>query len=234
MNATQRGVAVLTALALASCATTRTAPPPAGGAAAVGTMTPAQLLAAVQRDADGIDQTTDSAQRSQLLAAATASARQCLAQAPDSGTCQYAQAQVQGLTARARPLEAPSQLKDMLASLTKAEAQDPGLDHAGPARLAAVVLLRAPPWPLGPGDVDAAVKAAQRAVQREPGYPPNLITLGQAQAKGVGTDAARRAFTQAQQAVQAWTGTPSEQPTEVAAERARWQQQVEQELHTLR
>jgi hypothetical protein len=233
MNATVRGAAVLTALALASCAATRTVQAPAGGPAAVGTQSPAQLLAVVQRDADGIDQSTDSAERTRLLAAATASARQCLAQAPDSGSCQYAQAQVQGLSARARPLEAPSQLKDMLASLTKAEAQDPGLDHAGPARLSAVVLLRAPPWPLGPGDVDAAVSAAQRAVQREPGYPPNLITLGQAQARGVGIPAARATFTKAQQAVQAWMGDPSEPPAVVAADRARWQQQVEQGLHDL-
>jgi hypothetical protein len=232
MNAPLGALAVLTALALASCAATRTAPP-AGGATASGTSSPVQLLAAVQRAANDLDQTADPAQRSQLLAAATASARQCLDQAPDNAACQYAQAQVQGLTARARPLEAPSQLKDMLASLTKAEARDPGLDHAGPARLAAVVLLRAPPWPLGPGDVDAAVTAAQRAVQRDPGYPPNLITLAQAQAKGVGTAAARATFAKAQQAVPAWTGVPSEQPAEVAADRARWQSQIEQGLHEL-
>ena len=169
----------------------------------------------------------------QLLAAATASAAQCLAQAPGNGTCQYAQAQVQGLTARARPLEAPSQLKAMLASLTKAEAQDPGLDHAGPARLAAVVLMRAPPWPLGPGDVDAAVSAAQRAVQREPGYPPNLITLGQAQAKAVGAPAARATFAKALEAIPAWAGTAAQSPAQVSAERARWQRQVEQAAHDL-
>jgi hypothetical protein len=234
MNASLRGLAVLTALALASCATTRTAQPPSAGAAAVGTMSPVQLLAAVQRDADGIDQTTDPAQRTQLLAAATASARQCLAQAPETGACQYAQAQVQGLSARARPLEAPSQLKDMLASLAKAEARDPGLDHAGPARLAAVVLLRAPPWPLGPGDVDAAVTAAQRAVQCQPDYPPNLITLGQAQAKSESTAPARATFAKAQQALQSWTGAASDQPAAVAADRAKWQLQVERGLHDLR
>jgi hypothetical protein len=234
MNATLRVAAVLTAaLALASCAAVRPAHSPGAGAAVSGTLSSGELLAAVQRDADGIDQSTDSAQRSSLLAAATASAQQCLAQFPNTAACQYAQAQVQGLTARARPLEASSQLKAMLASLTKAEAQNPSLDHAGPARLAAVVLLRAPPWPLGPGDVDAAVTAAQRAVQREPGYPPNLITLGQAQAKALGTAPARATFAKAQQAVQAWTGASSDQPAAVAADRAKWQQQVEQGLHDL-
>ncbi len=234
MNAMTRAGAVLTALALTSCAAMHPAyPPAAGGAAVSGNMSPSDLLAAVQRDADGIDQATDSAQRTQLLLAATASAQQCLAQFPGTAACPYAQAQVQGLTARARPLEAPALLKEMLASLTKAEAQDPGLDHAGPARLTAIVLLRAPPWPLGPGDVDAAVTAAQRAVKREPAYPPNLIALGQAQAKAVGTAPARATFAKAQQAAQAWTGASSDQPAEVAATRAKWQQQVEQGLHDL-
>jgi hypothetical protein len=234
MNATLRVGAVLTALVLAACAALPPAHAPGtGGAAVSGTMSAAELLAAVQRDADGIDQSTDSAQRSALLVAATASAGQCLAQFAGAAACAYAQAQVQGLTARATPLAAPSLLKDMLASLAKAEAEDPGLDHAGPARVSAIVLLRAPPWPLGPGDVDAAVTAAQRAVKREPAYPPNLIALGQAQAKAVGTAAARATFASAQQAVQAWSGASSEQPAEVAAERAKWQQQVEQGLHGL-
>ena len=234
MNATLRVGAVLSVVALAACAALRPVhPPPTGGAAGSGTSSASELLAAVQRDADGIDQSTDSAQRASLLVAATASARQCLAQFPAAAACAYAQAQVQGLTARASPLAAPALLKDMLASLAKAEAQDPALDHAGPARLSAIVLLRAPPWPLGPGDVDAAVTAAQRAVNREPAYPPNLIALGQAQAKAVGTASARATFASAQQAVRAWSGASSQQPAEVAADRARWQQQVEQGLHDL-
>jgi hypothetical protein len=232
MNAMLRVAAVLAALALAACATMHPAQPPAAGATG-GAMTAAQLLAAVQSDADRIDQSKDAAERMQLLAAATASAQQCLAQFPDSGACQYAQAQVQGLTARAKPLEAPALLKDMLASLTKAEARDPALDHAGPARLTAIVLLRAPPWPLGPGDVDAALTAAQRAVQRDPAYPPNLITLGQAQARSVGVPPARATFVKAQQAVQAWAGTASDQPAEVAADRSKWQRDIEQGLHDL-
>jgi hypothetical protein len=232
MNATMRVAAVLAALALAACATMRPAPPPAAGATA-GAMAAPALLAAVQSDADRIDRSQDAAERKQLLAAATASAQQCLAQFPESGACQYAQAQVQGLTARAKPLEAPSLLKDMLASLTKAAAQDPALDHAGPARLSAIVLLRAPPWPLGPGDVDAALTAAQRAVQRDPAYPPNLITLGQAQAKAVGAPPARATFAKAQQAVQAWAGAPSDQPAEVAADRTKWQQEIAQGLRDL-
>ncbi len=234
MMAPARAAAVLTLLALGGCALPRTAEQPlAPGTGPSASQSPAQLLAAVQDDARRIDQAKDSAERAQLLAAATASARQCLAQAPNDAACPYAQAQALGLSAREHPVQAPSLLKQMLASLAQAEAVDPAFDHAGPARLAAVVLLRAPPWPLGPGDVDAATAAAQRAVQRDPLYPPNLIALAQTQSKADGAPQSRTTFKQAQQALQAWTGAPNQSATEVAAERAQWQQAVEEGLAQL-
>ncbi len=234
MNAGRGGAALLTVLVLGGCTLPRPVTPPAAPGVVQGAArSPSQLLAAVQGDADRIDQSTDSAARARLLADATESARQCLAQAPNDAACPYAQAQVLGLDAREHSLEAVSLLKQMLANLAKAEALDPALDHAGPARLTAVVLLRAPPWPLGPGDVDAANAAAQRAVKRDPGYPPNLITLGQTQAKADGAPAARATFSQAQQAIQGWGGTPGQSAAEIAADRAQWQRAVDQGLKDL-
>jgi hypothetical protein len=231
MSATVRLVGLLAVSLLAACATRRpVTPPPTTGTAV---LTPQQLLAAVQGAADHIDQVKDSGQRAQLLAAATMSAQQCLAVAADDAHCQYAQAQVLGLTAREHPVQAVGLLKQMLVDLTKAEGLDPALDHAGPARLAAVVLLRAPPWPLGPGDVDGALAAAQRAVQRAATYPPNLITLAQAQAKSESTAQARATYAKAQLAVQAWSGAPSQEPGEVATQRAQWQGTIEQGLRDL-
>ncbi len=225
MNARVGMAAVLPALLLAACTVPRPATQPANGTGTAGVgLTPLQLRAAVQGDADRMEKSKDATERAQLLAAATLSAQQCLAQAPHNAACPYAQAQVLGLTARERPLQAVPFLKEMLASLRQAEALDPALDHAGPARLSAIVLLRAPPWPLGPGDVDAAVTAAQRAVQQDAAYPPNLITLGQAQARSDGAALARATFEKARLAVQAWT---------VAADRAAWQQAVEQGLQGL-
>jgi hypothetical protein len=81
--------------------------------------------------------------------------------------------------------------------------------------------------------VDAATAAAQRAVQRDPGYPPNLIALGQAQSKGDGAKQARATFNQALQAVQGWAGAPNQSAAEVAAERAQWQRAVQQGLQEL-
>jgi hypothetical protein len=230
MNTALRALAILTVLALGACALQRAAAP---GTPPPTTLTPSQLLAAVQGDADRIDQSKDSAERTQLLAAATTSARQCLAEAPTDAACPYAQAQVLGLTAREHPVEAVARLKEMLASLAKAESLDPALDHAGPARLTAVVLLRAPPWPLGPGDVDAATDAAQRAVKRDPGYPPNLIALAQAQSKSGGVAQARATFNQALQAVQSWAGAPTQSAAQIAAQRANWRTAVQQALQEL-
>jgi tetratricopeptide (TPR) repeat protein len=228
MTLITRVATLLAIVALCAC----TLPPPAlrppANAAVV--LSPSQLIAAVQADTDRIDHSKDPGERTRLLATATANAQQCLAQAPDNGACHYAWAQVLGLTARERPVQAVALLKQMLASLKQAEMLDPSLDHSGPARLTATVLLRAPGWPLGPGDADAALVAAQRAVDREPAYPPNLITLAQAQAKTDATDKARASYEQARLAVMAWNGaTP-----EAAADRAQWQQELEQGLRDLR
>ena len=227
MNALPRLPVLALALALGACAAPPvTVQPPANDTVA---RTPPQLVAQVQRDVERIDHSKDPLERTQVLASATADAQQCVALAPDSGACHYARAQVLGLTARERPAQALALLKDMLASLTRAEALDPAFDHAGPARLSATVLLRAPGWPLGPGDADAAVLAAQRAVEREPAYPPNLITLAQAQARADASAKARASYEQARRAVAAWgTDTPEE-----AADRAAWQHDVEQGLHDL-
>jgi hypothetical protein len=218
---------VLTLLALAGCA----APRPALGPAVNGAVAlpPDQLIALVKADTDRIDRSADAAERSRLLATATANARQCVAGAPDNGGCQYEWAQVLGLTARERPVQAVALLKEMLATLKQADALDPAFDQAGPARLTAVVLLRAPGWPLGPGDPDAALSAAQRAVDRDPAYPPNLITLAQAQAKTDAPAKARASYEKARLAIAAWAGaTP-----DAAADRASWQHDIEQGLHDL-
>src|SRR5260370_7891337 len=50
------------------------------------------------------------------------------------------------------------------------------LEHMGVLEPASV-LIRAPGWPLGPGDPDAGVVAARRAVILQPLYPPNLPAL---------------------------------------------------------
>ena len=186
-------------LAVGGCAATRTVPPapavPAPVPPASPVPAPAQAvlppasystvsvdhLSVVQADSDLIDTEKTPAARVRLVADAQSQAEHCLAEAPQDGVCHYARGIVYGLAAREQPLQANALLKNMLGSLTKAESLAPALDHAGPARLQAIVLLRAPPWPLGPGDAEAGLAAAKRAVALDAAWPANQMILQEAQ-----------------------------------------------------
>jgi hypothetical protein len=113
-----------------------------------------------------------------------------------------------GLEARAHPTRAGELLKSMLDSLTSADAADPNYDNAGPSRVRALVLIRAPGWPLGPGDADTGLVSARRAVELRPGYPPNLLALAEALSKTGDPAGARDAYAKARDAAQASPETP--------------------------
>jgi hypothetical protein len=161
-----------------------------------------------------------------LLGAACASppvkdAQGCVAAGTQTAACQYDRAIALGNEARAHPAQAGSILNQMLASLAQAEATDPGYDSAGPARVRALVLARAPAWPLGPGDPDQAVEAAQRAVMLHPEYPPNWLALAESQAK---IGAAERARDSAARAREAALALPQ------SADREEWLREATQLL----
>jgi hypothetical protein len=112
-------------------------------------------------------------------------------------------------------------LNKMLGDLASAEAADPDYDQAGPARVRALVLIRAPGWPLGPGDADAGLAAARRAVTLRPQYPPNLLALAEALAKTGDADGARENYARARDAAQTLPA---------AADRDDWLRQADQGL----
>jgi hypothetical protein len=72
------------------------------------------------------------------------------------------------------------------------------MDHAGPHRVLALVHMRAPGWPAGPGDVEAGYAQAQLAVQLDPGHPPNQMALGEAHRELDRIDQSRAAYTEAE------------------------------------
>jgi tetratricopeptide (TPR) repeat protein len=162
-----------------------------------------QLAAAVAEDARRNDHTSDSAVRARLAADAAGNAQACLDRAPQSAACLYSDAIALGLEAQAHPLHASETLKTMLEALGRAEAVDPEHDEAGPARVRALVLTRAPGWPLGPGDADLGLAAARRAVSLRPEYPPNVLALAEALEKTGDTRGAREAYQRAQLSIQA-------------------------------
>jgi hypothetical protein len=161
------------------------------------------LAAAIAADAKRSEHESDAKIRSELAAEASRDADACLTRAPQTAACLYGRAVALGLEARAHPTRAGELLKMMLDSLEKAEAADPAHDEAGPARVRALVLVRAPGWPLGPGDAEAGLVAARRAATLRPGYPPNLLALAEALAKIGDSNGARESYERARDVAQA-------------------------------
>jgi hypothetical protein len=213
-----RRPAAAAALALfaAGCA----APPERPQAPGV-SMSTGQRVEAILRDARMSEHETDAATRAQLAEDAGREADRCLAAEPQAAGCLYGHALALGLAARAHPAHAGESLKRMLAELEAAEAADAGYDEAGPARVRALVLTRAPGWPLGPGDPEAALVAARRAVDLRPRYPPNQLALAEALAKNGEAAAARAAY---QGAHEAAIGLPQ------SAERDEWLEEADRAL----
>jgi len=162
-----------------------------------------ELAAAIDADAKRSDHEPDSKIRGELAAQASRDAAACLDRAPQSAACLYGRAIALGLEARAHPTRAGELLNTMLDSLGNAEAADPGYDEAGPARVRALVLIRAPGWPLGPGDTEAGLAAARRAATLRPQYPPNLLALAEALSKTGNSSGARENYERARALAQA-------------------------------
>ena len=170
-------------------------PPPSAPPSTVGA-----LVAAIDADSKRSDHETDSKARAEIAADASRNADSCLALQPQAVACLYGRGIAFGLEARAHPTRAGEFLSNMLDALARADAADPAYDAAGPSRVRALVLLRAPGWPLGPGDADAALVAARRAVALKPEYPANLLALAEALAKTGDGSGARDAYSRARDA----------------------------------
>jgi cytochrome c-type biogenesis protein CcmH/NrfG len=183
---------------LSACATPpRRETPAVPGGAAAGSNSIDSLAAAIEADAQRSDHESDSKIRSDLATQASADADTCLAMDSQAAPCLYGKGLSVGLEARAHPTRAAQLLTVMLQVLGKAEAADPNYDHAGPARVQALVLLRAPGWPLGPGDPATGLEAARRAVALQPAYPANLLALAEALSRTGDANGAHEAYTRA-------------------------------------
>ena len=179
------------------------------------------LAAAIDSDARRSDQASDSRSRVELATEADRDAAACMALEPQNVACLYGSAIALGLEARAHPTRAGELLRTMLDRLAGAEAADAGYDHAGPTRVRALVLIRAPGWPLGPGDSDAGLAAARRAAALRPEYPPNQLALAEALAKTGDANGARKSYEQARELAQ---GLPA------ASDRDGWLREADQAL----
>jgi tetratricopeptide (TPR) repeat protein len=155
------------------------------------------VLGAARVSSFMIEHEPDATERDRLVAVAIEASQWCERRAPGRPACEYALAQALGQQARERPSTSHDGLEKMVKALQRAAAAEPGLDDGGPDRVLALVYLRAPGWPLGPGDPDAGLAAAQRAVALSPDHSPNQLALAEALAKNARRDEARAAYEQA-------------------------------------
>jgi tetratricopeptide (TPR) repeat protein len=84
---------------------------------------------------------------------------------------------VQARERRSTGLDALPQIEQ---AFKRAAVEAPSLEEGGPDRALALLYLRAPGWPTGPGDPDLGLMHARKAVQLSPAYPPNQLALAEA------------------------------------------------------
>jgi tetratricopeptide (TPR) repeat protein len=157
----------------------------------------AAYAGAVRAKAFRMGREKDGGKRGQLAADAVAVGQLCEQDAAPSALCDYWLAAALGLQARERSATGHDALPHMVDLLHRAAAADPALDRGGPHRVLAILLLRAPGWPMGPGDPEGALPQAQAAARIEPSYPPNQLALAEALRKNGHAGEARAAYAEA-------------------------------------
>lgn len=141
------------------------------------------LLGAMRAMAFRIERERDASVRGRLAAEEVQLGQWCQRRAPAEAACDYRLALAIGQQARERASTGKDALGKMVELLRKSIAAAPALDSGGPHRVLALVLLRAPGWPMGPGDPEAALTEARAAVSLFPDEPANQLALAEALAK---------------------------------------------------
>ncbi len=157
----------------------------------------APLLGAMRAMAFRIERERDGGARAALATREVELGQWCQRRAPSDPACDYRLALALGQQARERPATARDGLARMVTLLRRVIAANPSLDSAGAHRTLALVLLRAPAWPLGPGDPEAGLEEARKAAALFPEVAGNQLALGEALGKNGQPEAAGAAYQRA-------------------------------------
>jgi len=111
---------------------------------------------------------------------AVRAAQWCETTRPEAPECRYWLAAALGVQAEQRRATAFDALPRIVTLFEEASERIPDYERGGPDRALALLLARAPGFPIGPGDADAALERARAAVTRFPDYAPNQAALGEA------------------------------------------------------
>lgn len=135
--------------------------------------------------------------RGDLAAKAVELGQWCQRRDPRNAECDYRLAIALGQQAREYKSTGHDALDRMVTLLHRAIARAPRLDSGGPHRVLALVLLRAPSWPVGPGDPEQALIEARAAATAFPDSADNQLVLAEALAANDATGDARAAYQRA-------------------------------------
>jgi hypothetical protein len=149
-------------------------------AAAADTAPVEAVLGAVRAQVWLTDHETDPRARQEAASAAVETAQWCGRKAPVNPECDYWLGAALGVQARERPSTGLKALPRIEELFRRAAQALPTLDEAGPERALALLYVRAPRWPTGPGDPDLGLRHARTAVELRPDYPPNRLALAEA------------------------------------------------------
>ena len=138
------------------------------------------FLGAAKATAWLVEHEDDGQRRKELSIEGVQIGQWCRRLHPSDPECTYRLALAVGQQARERPSTATDGLDVMVELLNQVIAEASELDFAGGQRVLALVLVRAPGWPTGPGDPEYGLEFAEAAVGGFPGYPPNQLVLGEA------------------------------------------------------
>ena len=155
------------------------------------------LLGAVRAEVWLTDHESDPGARGRAAAAAVEAAQWCARKAPADPACDYWLGAALGVQARERPATGLSALPEIERAFQSALRANPELDEAGPDRALALLYLRAPRWPTGPGDAEVGLEHARAAVALRPGHPPNQLALSEALRATGDSDGSRLAYRRA-------------------------------------
>lgn len=167
------------------------------------------------------DHDTEPAAREEAARRGVQASQWCVAIAPDLPACQYWLGATVGVQARQRPSTGLSALPRIEAAFARAAELDPAYERGGPDRALALLYLRAPGWPTGPGDPEKGLDHARKAMALFPLEPPNLLALAEAQAANGDAAGARATSREAADRARARTDDP---------DAAEWLREAEERL----
>jgi predicted RNA polymerase sigma factor len=155
------------------------------------------FLGAARATAWMVEHEADADRREALAVEGVQIGQHCVGLFPSEVECTYRLALAVGQQARERPSTAIDGLSVMVELLEEVIANAPELDFAGGDRVLALVLLRAPGWPTGPGDPEGGLTHALSAVGAFPDYPPNQLVVAEALLENDRREEGRQAFERA-------------------------------------